>query len=376
MDMGSLIIAGAAFAVFNSGWMWLQTDLPPDKVITVFASAAMVASIFLSIHIWLGSAFLLILAGGFPLLSALLWKMSNSIDLSSTVYKQLPTKDKGFAPFSLMLVIRFFLFFLTCSIFHYYILSRHGMQDIVNFQLTDLTYGVGAIAAAFMYYNSKKKDLRYIYAVALVAIGSGFLVISPFEETEQLIYMLSAMLLQFGFGCFGTYSWTIIVYIASRSSRERAFSVVCKGLAIIACSVFVGQSLVIALRWISSILNVSGNYFLGTFGVFSLLLAVLFFQGTPETFKVSDSEISEEKNGFKTLSDDEKILLLLLPYDLTKQETKIAIMLINNLSNKEICSVLNISDNTLRTHLKNIYRKTKTSGREDLRKLISNDTAN
>jgi DNA-binding CsgD family transcriptional regulator len=114
------------------------------------------------------------------------------------------------------------------------------------------------------------------------------------------------------------------------------------------------------------------------FCVFGLLLLVLFFAGSAcgaeEKFVwiyKDDGFDKQEKHGLAPLSQTERHHLLLLPYDLTKQETKIALLLAENLNNSEICDSLNISENTLKTHLRNIYRKTKASGREDVQRIFS-----
>lgn len=53
-------------------------------------------------------------------------------------------------------------------------------------------------------------------------------------------------------------------------------------------------------------------------------------------------------------------------YSLTPQETIIATLLLKGHSNHEITQELFISINTLKTHLKNIYRKTETANRREL----------
>ena len=47
---------------------------------------------------------------------------------------------------------------------------------------------------------------------------------------------------------------------------------------------------------------------------------------------------------------------------LTKSEIRILELVCQGLNNSEICNKLFVSDNTIRTHLKNIYRKTEIVG--------------
>lgn len=53
-------------------------------------------------------------------------------------------------------------------------------------------------------------------------------------------------------------------------------------------------------------------------------------------------------------------------FPLTQQEQRITLMLLQGYSNQEILGELYISINTLKTHLRNIYRKTDTKNRRDL----------
>ena len=55
---------------------------------------------------------------------------------------------------------------------------------------------------------------------------------------------------------------------------------------------------------------------------------------------------------------------------LTKREKEVANLLISNLTNKEIECRLFISSNTIKTHIRNIYRKSNCKSRNELRSLF------
>ena len=57
----------------------------------------------------------------------------------------------------------------------------------------------------------------------------------------------------------------------------------------------------------------------------------------------------------------------LMDFNLTRQETEIALLLLDGAKDLNICSLLYISQNTLKYHLRNIYRKTGYSNRRELR---------
>lgn len=374
MDFASISIASAALALFDGGWMWLGTNLSPQKAVLVFSAANMLASLIMAVHPWFPPSFLLLITGAFPLVSALFWGKSFNFSFSSSelphLRPQTSFKGKWLAPLHFGLAIRIFLFFLACSIFHHHILSSSGTETISHFFFSELMYGAGALTAALLVYKIPKIKLRHIYILAQILIGTGFLLISPFYGFSGWISILPITLLQFGFGCFGAYAWATLVGLASRAPKEHALSVASKGLALIAGSVFIGQNLIFLLNRVSGTWNIPNNQLLWVAGVISLLLAGLFFHDNPETF-ANENLDKQEKHGLAPLSQTERHHLLLLPYDLTKQETKIALLLAENLNNSEICDSLNISENTLKTHLRNIYRKTKASGREDVQRIFS-----
>jgi DNA-binding NarL/FixJ family response regulator len=63
------------------------------------------------------------------------------------------------------------------------------------------------------------------------------------------------------------------------------------------------------------------------------------------------------------LSRDEYWLFLKNRYHLTSRETQIAILICRGFSNDEIAKALNISQSTVKTHLKNLFRRVRINSR-------------
>ncbi len=57
-------------------------------------------------------------------------------------------------------------------------------------------------------------------------------------------------------------------------------------------------------------------------------------------------------------------------YNISKREKEVLIMLLNGRNNREICSKLCLSINTIKTHISNIYQKTRVNNRVELLKLM------
>jgi len=61
-----------------------------------------------------------------------------------------------------------------------------------------------------------------------------------------------------------------------------------------------------------------------------------------------------------------KIRLQLVPYSLTKKETEITLLLVEGLKREEILESCDITNNTLKTHIRQIYKKLDVTGRAEI----------
>ncbi|HPD47997.1 MAG TPA: LuxR C-terminal-related transcriptional regulator [Anaerohalosphaeraceae bacterium] len=63
------------------------------------------------------------------------------------------------------------------------------------------------------------------------------------------------------------------------------------------------------------------------------------------------------------LKDDEQWMFLKKRYHLTSRETQVAILICRGFTNEEISEALRISESTVKTHLKNLYRRVRVDSR-------------
>ncbi len=61
-----------------------------------------------------------------------------------------------------------------------------------------------------------------------------------------------------------------------------------------------------------------------------------------------------------------RVRLCLEPFSLTKKETEIALLLIEGRKREEILSLCSIANNTLKSHIRHVYRKMNVNGRSEL----------
>ena len=82
-----------------------------------------------------------------------------------------------------------------------------------------------------------------------------------------------------------------------------------------------------------------------------------------QTKKQLDNDTSLFIRPKGVLSRDEYWLFLKNRYHLTSRETQIAILICRGFSNDEIANALNISQSTVKTHLKNLFRRVRINSR-------------
>lgn len=122
------------------------------------------------------------------------------------------------------------------------------------------------------------------------------------------------------------------------------------------------------------------------FAAILMFAGAMVFHGKPETFAGWDSLSAPEKSNFDetnetvlvieetACSSDETNCTLITdevqrfssPYNLTPREKQILLLLLEGRNNPYIREKLNVSNNTLKTHLRNVYRKFSINDRQEL----------
>ena len=232
-----------------------------------------------------------------------------------------------------------------------------------------------AAAAAFRLIPGAGLRNFYWWSLPLLGVALFFLTFSP--------YMVLALLsLEGGLAFLDIYAWLLLLYFASRKgmNREAVFN---SGMFII---VFATAASHIETLF-AGVLSGGGHTYavsLVTVGLFVMLMMLALWDGravylwdgggSPEAEKkeAPGADAAHEAEYRDGVFPDEKKLqmerrMLLMDYNLTSRETEIALLLLDGEKDASICSMLYISQNTLKYHLRNIYRKTGYSNRGELR---------
>lgn len=364
----------AAFTIFLGAlgatalmvlWCWKLSEFPPGRCALLLGCANVLASLLVTLFSWLPREPFLWLTLALPFLGALLWSPPAKGAFGLGEALPLDPPGWGIAPFSPKLALRFASFFLTCSILHAILLSSSSPELQQAWKMTEVLYSAASLATGLLILYVPGTDLRNLYRWAQPLLGLGFAFLLLLGSGHPF---LPVSLLQIGYGIFGTYSWVLISYLAARAGRDKALSVVARGQFIVAASVLAGTLLTERVLAIAQKAGLALLPSLSLLGIVLLFLAGLAFDDDRETFAGYDLQKSEIDDG-----PPRELLLRTerLDTDLTRQESRVALLVVEKRSNAEICCALNITNNTVRTHLKNIYRKTGVSSREELQERFS-----
>ena len=329
----------------------------------------------------------ILLAAAYPLLSLALYSFVTHPASHTT------SETLGFrCPLPVKLIVLLFLFYLTSGFMHKIIYAVENLPLQETYWLTNIIYcAVCLLAGASIYYLHPAIDLRLLYRPALPLLGAGF-VLFPF--LGDLYELLPFALLQSGFALFDVYTWLLFIYLGSLC--QASGYMVSWGMFFLTLATFCGELISNGLVAIVS-LTLRQIDALALFAALLMFLTTLIFQDERETFAgwktypsrhtlppslvASQSEATELA---ATMPDIATIFITPPPSPaeentidsseqrfciqngLTARECEVALLLLKGRNNPIIRETLNISDNTLKSHLRNIYRKLAAANRQEV----------
>lgn len=419
----SLSGAGTAFLV--GGWAAAFCTLPRQEAALAYALAAFFAVLsVLYASAWNGAATLLPFAG--PVVSALLlFTAPPPAEASSTFSEKVDTETLRPWRFALFLTIAYILYGLGSGMFSLLTstLSHHAYDNYL------VARGVAPLVALGLLSVTSRKLPGPFYRFSLFLVGASFLLL-PLPRLSGI----SAYLLEGGLAIFDLYAWLLLLRWG-RSAGPHKDSVLHFGLFLISGALAMGTLNPLAVAKTTFSLFAEGHAYLAPFltAILLLLCALYVPEGParnrnsggglpPDRDQSPDTPLpsvsgnrsapplflqthhaaealssgqteplssTEEHHGEKNVSHPEKedrangdvdtelqefsLRLRLESLGLTRQESSIVLLLLQGLKDQEMCTRLVISRNTLKYHLRNIYRKLAISSRKELPGLFGAD---
>jgi len=290
--------------------------------------------------------FLVTVIAGLLLFISIRFYYSFSNKLSGSI-KEIPCSTALPAP--LKIYFLFLCVYITAG-FTYVEVYPHFSNYIVERYYNVLPFVFSAFIAGIIADNKGRKYLLYI---GIALLGLSFTLYS--FPRNILIYFITQSLLQSGWAFLDVFIWVIAADVAVQKNNFYYFTY---GIASMVGGVSIGAFLSLVLRQYNNFQSIT----ISIIAYLPLFIAVALLGFIPETLK-KGPDLSEPIQ-FEEL--DVPIIK-----ELTPREKEITVLLYRKLSNKNICELLCISNNTLKTHLRNIYRKTGVSNRKELRNLLT-----
>lgn len=381
----TIILAAIGTTVLICFWGLLFSSYTADKVALFYGISIVISTAFLLAGNQLASNHLFFLASVIPLISLLfLWgHLPSSYDVTPEENKIVPN------PIPLKLVALIILFYTVGGLMHKLVyLSAPADREL--FWMTNIIYSVVTLGAGLYIFIFPNLDLRMLYRPVLPLIFAGFALFPFLMNTDNTLHYI---LLQAGFALFDLYTWVLFIYLASH--HKHPLYVISRGMFFLTFSIFFSDfSVTLILSFVA--LSASKIQIISFVAASILLLGSFVFQDEAESFAGwtyaanvtapshlstitnDDSEHTATQPPMVSLEKvtPDHIATYLQQCQLTPREQEIVHHLLIGRNNPYIRNELNISDNTLKTHLRNIYRKTEVANRQKLLARIHDMSAN
>jgi DNA-binding CsgD family transcriptional regulator len=365
-------------AIHLAAWEWRLCGAPFPRQAVSFGYACAARTGCILLVSFLFPALLPVLATTLPFLGASLWAPPEPFP-DFPELAPLRTSRKG--TFPPRLALRAGSFFAVSAMFLSILLERQGESLALVKVLVDPFYTAGALGVGFFLTRLAGTDLRRVYVGAEVFLGLGFLIFAALGETHPF---LPLAFLQLGAGIFGAYIFTLLLYLGARAERGQALSVVTTGQMVITGSVLLGMLLAGLVGALAEGRGIAFELTASLLGMGLLFFSKFFFRDDRESFAGYDLDDRERPGGPETPGEtpgatvpeeipaegEDALYLRLLKEELSRQEIRVALLVARGLSNETISQSLNVTGNTVRTHLKNIPRKIGTANRKELQDRI------
>jgi len=206
------------------------------------------------------------------------------------------------------------------------------------------------IFAGFLADTLGRKPMLYI-GFAMVGLSFTTFMI-PASHTS---YLLTQTFTQVGWGFVNTYVWTVSADLSVFYNKR---TIAARGVS----SMLFGTVLGALVAYFFNQAQFTLDILYAAATLTPIFLGLILVNFVPETLEFSYISTSKMDHDPDFIYSESALLDVL-----TNREKEIAILLIKNLTRNEICDTLNISINTLKTHIRHIYKKLDVTSKANLR---------
>lgn len=367
------LMSGLGSAVLLSLWGERYSTLPANQASLSFGAAVTVGTVIFFVLSRLPLSIAVVSTAFLPGFSLIL--LLREICTVTALDGGKTDRRPASFPFPGRLVVFIILFYLAGGLMYKMIAAGQPFGSYETYWLTNIIYFAVCLLAGRIIYTNPDLDLRLLYQPILPLLGVGFLLF-PVLHTSYPVIPFS--LLQAGFALFDLYTWVLFAYLAARYNFS--FSIIAWGMFLITSAIFTGELLFAGL-FSKIIVTMQETDLISLLAALLMFTGTMFFEGKRESFAGWDStnqhdhvenslvieELACASNSLSfTIVQEDLPEDFARQYNLTPREKQIMLLLIEGRNNPYIRENLNISNNTLKTHLRNIYAKLAINDRQDL----------
>ena len=303
-----------------------------------------------------------------PLLSfALVLASNRRFDHVQTQKPPINVRPPSRIPVRIVVISLFFgcCFGLMRGLFSSEYFTSHHPDPVVN-MLSFVAAGVIVFLTAIVCKLDFRR-LTYQIALPLMALGFIFLTVGSMQAYAMPIHNL-------GFQHFYIILWTLWAYLGVRKDIPASWMFAC-GMFFLQIGQIVGS--VSGHLYINQWPGHEALSTLSLFTLFAILIMALFFLGSRD-FQVGFSLIKpgiEQQVPSELGQGDLRLCCTAIGQTngLSDREIEVLTLLAQRYNRPQICELLVISDETVKTHIKHIYQKLSIHTREDLVELVNRE---
>ncbi len=368
----SLPALGSAIQI--TSWEWTLSRSPDPHRSTIFGAACAVRTTAILALTLLVPALLPFLAPLLPFLAARLWSAPAGDDAEpaeddAPETRGSPTRSGVRLPAAF--VLRAASFFVVSAMFVSLFVARMGGRMGLADVFSDPFSTIGALAVALYLRRAPDPAPAKIYFCAEALLAIGFLSLAAVGSGNPFFPMAC---LQSGAGIFGSYIFVEILRFGARAGRAGALPLVAAGQLTVTGSLLTGTTLAAAIGSLAAADGLSIVLTSGLLGMGILFFSGLFFRngrsGDAKDIPTRNEAALPETPAIDAPTGDELLGLRLLRLGLSRQEVCVALLVAQGRSNDEMAGILCITANTVRSHMKNINKKTGSSCRAELKEQL------
>ncbi|WP_158304030.1 response regulator transcription factor [Caldicellulosiruptor owensensis] len=344
--------SGIGASILISFWLEIYSKNALKTISISYIFSVISGSLIFTVVQFLHFIYAIVFTSLLPLLSSVLLLSDETINENYDIEE---TNENFLLPFRLILIIA--VFYLASGLLQWIIFFKGYFPSSKLYWLSTTVYAISSCMAGFLIFRIPDFNLNNLYKPVLPLLGASFTLL-PFAG-KILTPLILGLFYNTAFAFFDFYTMCTICLFSSRVKKP--IKLIAQGYFFITLFIFIGEFL--PNRLVSTI-----PFMASKSDTVAISAAILMFVASVLIKEISVDSKEKESNFIIESNVDRSMLDLesfAKYYKLTLREKEILSLILSGRNNPYIRDSLNISNNTLKTHLRNIYTKLDVKNRQE-----------